>query len=152
MLPEGFALVVRTQAGTGPVLTFTASPRDLSASGMGFYHTAYIHPGTPVRLLMRTLRGEAVAVVGTVARCRHASGRIHEVGVAFENEIEVGQFVQGTTVSVNGAGISEDMYTRAASLVADLKAMVDQRATQEVLFDKVGQLAALVSPGVSAQG
>ena len=146
-LPDGFALVVRTQPRSGAGQTFSASGRDISASGMGFYHTAYVHPDTPCTILMRTLKNDAVAIRGTAARCRHVSGRIHEVGVLFENEIEVGQFVQGSTVPVNGAeAFTGDAHARIAQLVMELKAMVDQRTAQATLLGKVGELAMMLSP------
>jgi hypothetical protein len=146
-LPDGFALVVRAQPRTGPGQTFSASGRDISASGMGFYHNAYVHPDTPCTILMRTLKNDAVAIKGTAARCRHVSGRIHEVGVVFENEIEVGQFVQGSTVPVDGAeAFTGDVHARIAQLVLELKAMVDQRTARATLLGKVGELAMLLSP------
>lgn len=143
-LPEGFALVVRVTPPGRPVQVFTASARDISSSGMGFYNTAYIHVGTTCHVVMKTLKGEATGLQATVVRCAHVSGRIHNVGVVFEHEIDLGQFVQGGTVPVNRE--STDTQSRVTALVRELNALVDQHAGMTELLARVAELAVLLEP------
>jgi hypothetical protein len=72
------------------------------------------------------------------------SGRIHEAGVIFEHEIELSQFVQGSTVPVNGC--KGDVQAQVAHLVQELRSMVDQRAAMTTLLSKVGELALILAP------
>lgn len=143
-LPENFPLALRLTAPGSSNQAFSASARDISTSGMGFYYTAYIHLGTTCRVFMKTLKGDAVALPSTVVRCRHVSGRIHEVGVLFEHEIDIGQFVQGGTVPATRA--AEDAIVRVSDLVQELQAMIDQRAAMSGILSKVAELAVLLAP------
>lgn len=147
MLPNDFALVIRIIQPGGGAQTFSASARDISVSGLGFFHGSYVHPGTACGVLMRTLKGDAVAVSGTVVRCKHLSGRVHEVGILFEHEVEVSQFVasdvpEDTQTHVSGS----DVHMRVSGLVHELRLMVEQRAAQGCLLSKVGELAIVLSP------
>jgi hypothetical protein len=148
LLPKEFALVVRLEQPGGGIATFSATPRDMSTSGIGFFHAAYIHPGTACTLLMRTLHGEPVSIAGVIMRCRHVSGRIHEVGVLFEHEIDVEAFVaDASTDPQQSAPMKRDeQLFRVARLAMELKSLADQRATTGALLAKVGELALLIDP------
>jgi hypothetical protein len=148
MLPKEFALVVRCAQPGGGGGTFSVTPRDISLSGIGFFHAAYIHPGTACTLIMRTLKGDAVSLAGTVMRCRHVSGRIHEVGVVFEHEVDVESFVADAKPVDGelGAVKPEDVMIRISHLAAELKMLADQHASASSLLSKVGELAMLVAP------
>jgi hypothetical protein len=148
LLPKEFALVVRIEQPGGGIATFSVTPRDMSTSGIGFFHAAYIHPGTVCTLLMRTLHGDPVSISGCIMRCRHVSGRIHEVGVLFEHEVDIETFVSdANTDPQQPAPIKRDeLLFRIGKLAAELKALADQRATNAALLAKVGELAVLIEP------
>ncbi len=147
MLPSGFVLVVRIEQPGGGMHTVSATARDLSASGLGFFHPSYVHPGTACGVLMKTTKGDAVAVSGTVVRCKHVSGRVHEVGVLFEHEIEVSQFVAtGTPAETQSPICGEDVHRRVSGIVQELRLMAEQRAAQGSMLAKVGELALILTP------
>jgi hypothetical protein len=148
LLPKEFALVVRIEQPGGGIATFSATPRDISTSGIGFFHAAYIHPGTVCTLLMRTLHGDPVSISGCIMRCRHVSGRIHEVGVLFEHEVDAEVFVaDASTDPQQTAPIKRDeLLFRIGKLATELKALAEQRATNAALLAKVGELAVLIEP------
>jgi hypothetical protein len=148
LLPKEFALVVRIEQPGGGVATFSVTPRDISTSGIGFFHAAYIHPGTVCTLLMRTLHGEPVSISGCIMRCRHVSGRIHEVGVLFEHEVDVEVFVSDANADAQQPPPMkrDELLFRIGKLAAELKSLADQRATNAALLAKVGELAVLIEP------
>lgn len=68
--------------------------RNLSQTGIAFLHSAYLHVGTKTTVTLRHReRGES-RVPGTVVRCRHVMRHIHEVGVRFDQTVNVRDFVQ----------------------------------------------------------
>lgn len=151
MLPKEFTLVVRIHQPGGTASIFSVTPRDLSTSGLGFFHAAYIHPGTECTLMMRSLKGEPVSLKATVMRCRHVSGRIHEVGALFEHEVDTGTFVadHATPVDETAKGALttlEDVHSRLSELAAELKGLAEHHAAPGVLLAKVGEIAILLSP------
>ena len=67
--------------------------RNLSRGGVGFLHSSYLHVGAKcVAMLPHRTRGET-PVAGTVVRCRHATRNIHDVGVKFNEAINVSDYV-----------------------------------------------------------
>ena len=66
--------------------------RNISSSGMSLLHSSFVYPKTRGRIRLRhRLRGE-VELVGTVVRCAHVRGHIHEVGLHFDEPIDVQAF------------------------------------------------------------
>ena len=73
----------------GAVSAITVACRNLSRAGMSILHSAYLHTGTKCRIsLPHPTRGE-VTVPGWVARCCHRSGTIHEIGIRFDQHLDV---------------------------------------------------------------
>ncbi len=146
-LTEDFPLVARL--GEGDAAQFVnVVPRDISSSGIGFYHVAYVHPGTEVQLLMKNRAGNAVKVHATVARCRHVSGRLHEVGVVFETAIQVEVFAN-TEPAGSDAGpklTTEEVYKRITTVSDQLKSLASQSASLDTILERVGELAVLLAP------
>ena len=150
LLPKEFALVVRLvqPGGTGSI--FSVTPRDLSTSGLGFFHAAYIHPGTECTLMMRTLKGDPISLKSTVVRCRHVSGRIHEVGCLFEHEVDIETFIADMASAEDHSHTAsvklDEIHARLSDLAMELKALADQRAAPGELLAKIGELALLIAP------
>jgi CheY-like chemotaxis protein len=84
--------LVLSPAGGSPMAVAVVA-RNISRSGLGFLHSAFMHPGTPVIALLRHLKGNDVQVAGKISRCRHVERHIHELGMKFERDIDVRQFV-----------------------------------------------------------
>lgn len=68
--------------------------RNLSRNGAGLLHSAFLYPGTRCVLnLPHPDEGES-AVGGSIVRCQHRTGILHEIGVKFDAEIDLRGFVR----------------------------------------------------------
>ncbi len=73
--------------------TYALIPRNISRTGMSLLHGKFVYDGTPCVVGLKTLDGRMVQVRGKVAWCRLITGRIHEIGIQFEEPIDLGDFV-----------------------------------------------------------
>lgn len=67
--------------------------RNLSRGGASLLHRSFLHTGSRVRLYLPDPRKGEQMVVGTVCRCRHVRGVVHEIGVRFAQEIDARSFL-----------------------------------------------------------
>lgn len=72
----------------------TVACRNLSRAGMAILHSSFVHTGTKVRIhLPHPTRGEQT-VDGWVTRCTHRTGVVHEVGIRFEQHLDVREILR----------------------------------------------------------
>ncbi|MEM9347493.1 MAG: PilZ domain-containing protein [Planctomycetota bacterium] len=77
----------------GRLQYFQSRPYDLSESGIGFLHGAYMHVGTSIELqLMHRVTG-MTKVRATVRGCSHIKNKIHCVGAQFDELIELDDYL-----------------------------------------------------------
>ena len=81
-------LVVMSHPG-GNVVKYLVKPRNLSETGVGFLHGNFVHIGTACIMAIKTRSGKPILVNGHVARCIHVRSNVHEVGVHFEEPIDL---------------------------------------------------------------
>ncbi len=74
--------------------TMQVACHNLSAGGLGVLHSAYIYPGTKCVIRLPNVDGRKIDVPGTVVRCQHAAGVVHDVGIRFTTPIEARDFVK----------------------------------------------------------
>ncbi len=86
-------LEIRIEHPGGSVASCRVRPRSISATGIAFLHTSFIHADTPCTIHLRLVDGEQVAVSGRVVRCRCVRGTMHDVGMRFDRPIPVAEFV-----------------------------------------------------------
>ncbi|MEZ6165541.1 MAG: PilZ domain-containing protein [Phycisphaerales bacterium] len=67
--------------------------RNISKGGISLLHSNFIYPGTRVTATITKLDGTSHPFGGTVRRCEHRGGVIHEIGVQFDHEICLHEFV-----------------------------------------------------------
>ena len=72
---------------------FQVRAYDLSPSGLGFLHGAYIYKDTPAELFMEHRTDGIVRVSAVIKSCVHVKKRIHRVGAQFEQPIELGDYL-----------------------------------------------------------
>lgn len=77
----------------GNSVTLNVACRNLSCGGMSLLHNSYLYTGSRCAVTLPHPRHGRTMVNGTVARCLHVRGTIHEVGIAFDAPISAREFV-----------------------------------------------------------
>lgn len=72
----------------------TVAARNISRGGMSVLHASYIYPGTRINAQLRRADGSVFHAAGNVCRCLHVGGVVHEIGIKFDHEIIVQEFVR----------------------------------------------------------
>jgi len=80
--------VLTLRSGRGDGRHFTMAPRDMSADGMGLLIGCYLPSESACTVLLRAADGGTRTINGTVVRCRHAQGLLHDVGVRFASLVK----------------------------------------------------------------
>ncbi len=68
--------------------------RNISRGGMSVLHSNFIYPGSAVQSTLTKVTGEPVEIKGTVCRCDHRGGVVHEIGIKFEHEIFIQEYIE----------------------------------------------------------
>ena len=68
--------------------------RNISRSGVSVLHSNFVHTGTSATVTLERLDSTTVSVRGTVVRCQHISGIVHEVGIQFDVPIHPQEFIR----------------------------------------------------------
>jgi len=79
----------------GTATTLRLASRNLSRSGVGLLHSAFIHAKSPCIVHMSGVDGQIRAIPGVIARCTHRGGRVHEIGVRFDTQIDLRTYFDG---------------------------------------------------------
>lgn len=90
---EGLSLIVRVTHAAGGEATLRLAPRNISAGGISVLHSAYLYPGTKCHVMLPDTNQVHTVLPGWVARCIHRYGPIHEVGIRFNEPIEIRKYV-----------------------------------------------------------
>lgn len=78
----------------GGASRITMACRNLSRTGLALLHSCYMHPGTACTVVIpHPVRGR-VPIPGRVARCTHRAGVVHEIGISFNEPIDVREFIR----------------------------------------------------------
>ncbi|MBX3323682.1 MAG: PilZ domain-containing protein [Phycisphaeraceae bacterium] len=68
-------------------------PTNISETGIGFLHGAFLYPGTHCNVHLTKINGQTEIVRGTIARCEFVQRKVHEVGVRFTKSIVVDDYL-----------------------------------------------------------
>ncbi|MEM7626988.1 MAG: PilZ domain-containing protein [Planctomycetota bacterium] len=86
-------MALRVQHPGGTATSHLVRSRNLSRGGVGFLHGQFLYPNTVCYVVIPTRWGENVILPGRVSWCRHVSGQTHEVGMRFDQVIQVDEFL-----------------------------------------------------------
>lgn len=67
--------------------------RNISRGGASLLHNGYFHPGTACRIHLPRVGGGADEVPGVICRCSHRRGTLHELGVKFNNPVDLRRYI-----------------------------------------------------------
>ncbi len=90
--------------------TFLVQSYNLSKSGIGLIHGSFVYTGTPCSIELFMPDGKLKWVAGVVTRCNHITGKIHDLGIRFDEEMKQGWY--------DGAGPAGDVDTAAKNDLA----------------------------------
>lgn len=142
--PKGTSIRVEMMYSDGTRAFLLSPGRDLSESGIGVFHNSYVHTGVACIVTLRTIDGESVMRTGRVRRCIHLRGSVHEVGIQFDQPLDLSLFVTG--VSCNAPQGPD--YHAAGAAVIELQALVSRRAPEAAIRVKVAELLRAVRTAV----
>ena len=97
---------LRVQHPSGPATSHLVRTRNLSSGGVGFIHSTFLYGNTPCHIALQTRYRESVALSGKVMWCRHVAGQGHEIGMSFDQMIEIDEFIDPPAGEGDGEGES----------------------------------------------
>lgn len=68
--------------------------RNISRSGIGVLHNSFMHANTRCTVHIPTNNGAIERLEGTIVRCSHITGRIHELGMLFDEPIRIEKYTE----------------------------------------------------------
>jgi len=86
-------IIVSLRSYDGRLQQFKVRAYDLSESGLGFLHGAYIYDNTPAELLMQHHVHGMTRISATLVSCVHVKDRIHRVGAKFAEPIDLAGYL-----------------------------------------------------------
>lgn len=126
-------VAVTTHDEQGGKRTLIMAPRNISTGGMGLLHGGFLHPGTVCAIVLRDVRGKAMQIAGSVTRCSHLQGTIHELGVKFDQRINPRDYFiwAGNDYLFNAESVTPGQLSGTVLIVNDSPA--DQRLISHLL-------------------
>lgn len=106
--PSVAPVLVEVQRPGEDVTSYLAAPRDISSSGMSLLIGMFLHPGAPCAVTLKTLHGEPIRIGSVIRRCRFVALKLHELGVRFNNELDINHYVAH-------AGIGDTKWAQSQS-------------------------------------
>jgi CheY-like chemotaxis protein len=90
-------LIVELEGDSEQPMRLTACSRNMSSGGLSFLAGQFIYPGTGCRVSLPSIQNRMQIVRGRITRCRYieGTGSVHEVGVRFEQPVDVSLFHPG---------------------------------------------------------
>ncbi len=74
--------------------TYAPVPRNLAHGGISLLHGKFVYGGTNCMVGLHSLEGQIVPARGKVIWCRLITGHVHELGIQFDEPVELAEFVQ----------------------------------------------------------
>lgn len=88
---------MRVVQGRGIETELEVACRNLSCGGASVLHSSFLHTGSRVTLRLPVADGGVELAEGTICRCNHVRGVVHEIGIRFTRSVEVRRFLPSST-------------------------------------------------------
>lgn len=92
---QGILIAALRPAADQDITAYKVRPLNISATGIAFLHGAFVYPGTECSVIARGKDGVPRQCTGHVVRCRMIQGRVHEIGMRFDEPIDISELVDG---------------------------------------------------------
>jgi len=80
--------------------TLIVATRNLSQGGISILHSSFMYTGTQLTVELITNTGKITPCHGSVTRCEHRGGRVHEIGIKFDDEIVMRKYLHPDPMSL----------------------------------------------------
>lgn len=91
-------IVMKVMPPGGGLVEFVVGTLDLSMGGLAVVHTSFAHIGTRVFIELPRIDDQPEQILGTIVRCTHRRGTIHEIGIQFDQPIDMALFSSDAAV------------------------------------------------------
>jgi hypothetical protein len=131
-LPDTVRVIAQVDQIGGTSQTQVAVVRDLSAGGLAMLWGNFLHAGTRCAFTVVSSESHEPLVHATaqVVRCSHLKGSVHDVGVKFDESIDL-QRVPGASPEAHQAAAS--LEELAKDLLAAVQARAETRRIEQIL-------------------
>ncbi len=85
---------VQTLEDNSPSKPFRMHSLDLSLTGIALLHGTFVYPKTRGVVHLPIAAGNTVPLYGTVCYCAMVKGRIHRIGIRFDEPVDLRDFVK----------------------------------------------------------
>lgn len=72
---------------TGSKVQLPVATRNISRGGISVLHSSYVYPKARCHVTTELENGRRLDMSGVVTRCNHIGGKVHEIGIKFDEEI-----------------------------------------------------------------
>ncbi|MFT3686169.1 MAG: PilZ domain-containing protein [Phycisphaerales bacterium] len=131
-LPDGVRVIAQVSQVGGTCQTQVACVRDLSAGGLALLWGTFLHNDT--RCSFTVVNSEThepvTSVSGVVVRCTHVKGSVHDVGVKFDEPIDMGCIPGATPEAAQAAASLEEL---AKDLLSAIQSRAETRRISAIL-------------------
>lgn len=150
---KGVVVQIQHPGGSGGM--FLVWPRNVSRTGMGFLHGNFIYPNTIVVVHLRRPNGPSARVTGKIMRCRHVSGVLHEIGVRFDQALDMAmltEYTRGEPQLISDGSSSSQTPVRLTGRVLVIDHCIDDRDLMNFICTSTGLECTEASMLEEAQG
>lgn len=138
---EPHSIVLRVEQPGGSTIDYRVIGRNISQGGLAVFHGHLLYPNTRCTAILRMNARESISPHGTVVYCRHFRGRIHEVGIRFDQPVDITNFVEAVTAAT---AAPTSIRGELVAAVRDLLALVQTDAAPEKVKSAMARVSALV--------
>lgn len=72
----------------------TVAARNISTGGISVLHSSFTYTGARAYIVLDRIDGKPFKAKGTIVRCDHRGGVVHEIGIRFDQPIIVQEFIR----------------------------------------------------------
>ena len=123
----------------GAVGRFRAVPHNISDSGLGFLHGVFVHQGTRCGIVLTNADGKPVGMQGEITQATCLTGRVHFVGVRFDQPINALDFVKLKQTHGQPVVRDPELAVRAAKELGEFVLANATISELRAKYDELGQ-------------
>lgn len=129
------AIEVEVYQPSGGSVNFCVACRNLSRGGLSVVHSSYMHVGTRCRVKMEHNTNGLMWITASVVQCRHVTGRVHDVGLKFDKEVDVNDFMELDPLSDNFSLETVEAMKLAGRVLLVTASDIDRKLIEAFLSD-----------------